>query len=392
MSHSPYSELFAALGLLAFQREDKATFSSLTTVPNWWQRLYPDQSGQDAINIGQECPFLEKFLVDAEQFWQTGQTGKMDLGCWNEDDPQGGQLRLAAKAVNAGPAHFLLIEQTICDIQQRPLQEARKSELKQLATLATTENKEELLRQTGDLLERLVGESTSELNKTNNEQRTEIEVHKKAEEQAKQALNENESLVKEVHHRVKNNLQIISSLIDLQTRNIEDPKALEAFEDNRNRIFTLALIHENLYDNKQLANIDFSAYANGLIQMLNDVYDGESRGIELDLDLGQINIGIDAAVPCGLIVNEIVSNAFKHAFTDGKRGTIGLKVSSEEEGEICLCAWDNGSGLPAELNLERPDTLGLRLVKTLAGQLGGSIELTNPDGAHFELRFRDRSK
>ncbi len=392
MSNTPFPDLFAALDILVFQREDETAFKALATMPDWWQRLYPDQGGQRVLNIGQQCPFLGNFLIDAEQFWQAGQAGKIASGIWYEDDPRGGQIRLEAAAANVGAAHYLLVERADGHVQQDLLQKAREGELKKLATLAAKEHEEELLRQTSELLERLVEESTVELNRANGELCAEIKVRKQAEEQARQALAENEVLVKEIHHRVKNNLQIISSLIDLQMRKIEDPKALKAFEDNRNRIFAIALIHESLHNNKQLANIDFSSYANELIQMLNDVHDGDAQGIELELELEPVNIGIDAAVPCGLIVNEIASNAFKHAFTNGQSGTIGLKLRNGEQGEILLDVWDDGSGLPPELNLERPDTLGLRLIKTLTGQLGGKIELNNAGGTRFELRFHDRSK
>lgn len=392
MSDTIYPELFVALDILAFERENETALKPLAAVPAWWQRLYPNQSGQSAYHIGSECPFLENFLIDAEQFWQTGQAGKISSGIWYEDDVLEGQIRIEAAAINVGDAHFLIIERADGHVQQDLLQKARESELRKLATLAAKEHEEELMRQTSQLLERLVEESTADLNKANEELRGEVEVRKRAEEQARQALVENEVLVKEVHHRVKNNLQIISSLIDLQINKIDDPKALEAFADNRNRIFTLALIHENLYDNKQLANIDFSTYVNGLIQMLNDVYNGDSRGIELTLELEQINLGIDAAVPCGLIVNEIVSNALKHAFAKGQTGILGLKLRYGQENEILLDIWDNGSGLPAEMNLEQPNTLGLRLIKTLTGQLGGKIELKDRDGTRFELRFHDRSK
>lgn len=268
------------------------------------------------------------------------------------------------------------------------MSDTHNSEFKNLSALAAAGREEELLRQ----VERLVAEKTAELSETNRALRAENEARKQAEEQAQQALAENEALVKEIHHRVKNNLQIISSLIDLQMRKIEDPKAVEAFEDNRNRIFALALIHENLHENKELAHIDFSTYTKALVQMLNDAYDGEEQGIVLTLELEQINIGIDAAVPCGLIVNEIASNAFKHAFAKGQSGTIGLKLSRDEAGETRLDLWDNGVGLSAEKNLDRPDTLGLRLIKTLTGQLGGKIELDNQGGTRFELRFHDRSK
>lgn len=255
------------------------------------------------------------------------------------------------------------------------------SELENLSALAAPGREEELLQQ----VERLVAEKTAELSEENT-------ANKQAAEQAQQTLAANEILVKEIHHRVKNNLQIISSLIDLQMRKVEDPKAVEAFEDNRNRIFALALIHENLHDNKELAHIEFSTYTKALLQMLNDAYDGEEHGIALKLELQPINIGIDSAVPCGLIVNEIASNAFKHAFAKGQSGTIGVKLSRDELGEIHLDIWDDGIGLPAENSLERPDTLGLRLIKTLTGQLGGKIELNNQRGTRFELRFQDRSK
>lgn len=212
---------------------------------------------------------------------------------------------------------------------------------------------------------------------------------RQAEARLRQSLAEKEVLLQEVHHRVKNNLQVIISLTRLQTRQIDEPRTLRLMEDNLARVRAMAMIHENLYKAADLAHIDFSSYLAELLRHLSASYGvGDRIGLQTAVELA--HLGLDEAVPCGLMVNELVANALKHAFPEGRRGHIrvGLKESG---GQCLLTVEDDGIGLPAGLDPEGGATLGLKLVSTLAGQIGGRLVLANDGGARCSIFFPSRA-
>jgi PAS domain S-box-containing protein len=214
---------------------------------------------------------------------------------------------------------------------------------------------------------------------------------KKAEEKINEALAEKVVLLKEVHHRVKNNLQIISTLLDLQSEGIRDKEALEAFMDCQDRIKAMALIHERLYESTDMASIDFAGYVEGLSTYLFNTYLIDPGLIRLKVEAEGILLGIDRAIPCGLIVNELVSNALKHAFPDNRQGEIRIGFHGGEDGRITLRVEDNGIGLPAAMDITKTDTLGLQLVNLLARQMLGEVSLERENGTVFIVRFSDQS-
>jgi PAS domain S-box-containing protein len=211
--------------------------------------------------------------------------------------------------------------------------------------------------------------------------------HKAAEEQIRSSLKEKEVLLKEIHHRVKNNLQIISSLLNLQSGYIQDARALEVFKEGQSRVRSMALIHEKLYQSKDLARVDFSEYVRNLTAYLFRSYEMNSGRVGLTIQAEDVMLAVDAAIPCGLIINELVSNSLKHAFAGGRSGEISITLRPENEGRLTLVVADNGGGLPADLDPRNSSSLGLQLVNTLARQLGGSIEITNGSGAEFKITF-----
>ena len=214
---------------------------------------------------------------------------------------------------------------------------------------------------------------------------------KKAEEQIQKSLKEKEILLKEIHYRVKDNLQIISSLTGLQARYIKDEQVLELFKESQNRIQAIALVHDMLYRSKGYANVDFIDYIKNLADKLVKTYSIDSSRTELKLAIGDISLGVDQAIPCGLIINELVSNAFKHAFPISFMGKaeVGIAFHQGEGNKIELIVKDNGVGIPKNMDIRKTESLGLRLVIILAeDQLGGEVELDRKVGTKVIVRFK----
>lgn len=219
-----------------------------------------------------------------------------------------------------------------------------------------------------------------------------ITERRKADELIKSSLQEKVILLKEIHHRVKNNLQIISSLLNLQANYIEEPGALKMFNESRDRVRSMALIHEKLYGTKDLAMVDFAGYIRGLTKELFKTYRIDPNRIGLRIDVKNIQFNIDMAVPCGLIINELVSNALKYAFPqDGRaKGQILVSLKRRRNGQLELMVSDDGVGLPQEIDLRHANTLGLRLITILGEeQLGGEITCDRSGGTTFRIRFQE---
>jgi two-component sensor histidine kinase len=214
-----------------------------------------------------------------------------------------------------------------------------------------------------------------------------------AEDLLRASLAEKDVLLKEIHHRVKNNLQVISSMLSLQAYALCDPAALKAFAESQDRIRSMALIHEKLYRSQDLAGIEFGSYLKDLAAYLIRSYQRRERPIELHIEADGVRLGVDQAVPCGLIVNELVSNALKHAFPAGAGHRISgsdmihIRLESEREGYLSLIVGDNGVGFPQNVDFDHTDSLGLQIVNTLVGQLDGEISLNGTQGAEFKITF-----
>jgi len=207
------------------------------------------------------------------------------------------------------------------------------------------------------------------------------------EERIKKSLKEKELLLQEIHHRVKNNLQIIISLLKLQSRYIYDKRDLEIFNKSRARVETMSLIHEKLYKSVDLANINMTNYLRDLAGHLFKAYGVNPADFKLTVNSDEVNVGIDTAIPCGLIINELVSNALKHAFRINQKGEIEINICIKE-GSIILIISDNGVGLPKDFDIEKTDSLGLQLVSTLIRQLDGEITINSSSkGTAFTITF-----
>lgn len=215
-----------------------------------------------------------------------------------------------------------------------------------------------------------------------------ITIKKQAEKETFESLKEKEVLLKEIHHRVKNNLQVISSILNLQSSFVYDPKTLSILQESRNRIRSMAIIHENLYRTTNFSSIDFAGYIKNLVINLSALYQREDYKIDIIYDLQQVEISLDQAVPSGLIMNELITNSLKYAFVNKQVKKNQLIISmKEEEGIIYLRVKDNGIGLPANFEIGRTDTLGLQLVVTLVEQLDASLDYKIDGGTDFLISF-----
>jgi len=213
-----------------------------------------------------------------------------------------------------------------------------------------------------------------------------------ANSQLKEMIEEKDILLQEIHHRVKNNLNIISSLLSLKSSGLTSASdAVSAFEESKNQIYSIALVHEKLYQYKSFTKIDMKDYIEKLISKLHTSM-ADYGNVTYSLQLDAICLDINRAIPCGLIINELVTNAFKHAFSDRKKGEIGIGLFHTDQQELMLCVSDNGIGLPENIDIQNPDTLGLQIVHLQTTQLKGNISVQNKNGAVFTITFPFKTK
>jgi two-component system response regulator len=219
---------------------------------------------------------------------------------------------------------------------------------------------------------------------------SDITEQRKNQEKIKASLQEKVVMLKEIHHRVKNNLQVIYSLLNLQSGYIRDPEAQGMFRECQGRVKSMALIHEVLYRSEDMARVGFADYVRTLVENLYRSYGFRTPPISLQIDVKDVMLELDTAIPCGLIINELVSNAFKYAFSEGQAGEIYVGICPIEGDRYRLTVRDNGKGFPEEIDFRNTESLGLQLVNTLTGQLGGSIELNLSGGTEFVITFTDQ--
>ncbi len=208
-----------------------------------------------------------------------------------------------------------------------------------------------------------------------------------AEERIKKSLQEKNILLKEIHHRVKNNLQIISSLLNLQSRSIDNEKYLNIFKESQNRIRTMALVHEKLYQSDDLGHINLPNYLYNVAMNLFHSYRSNSREINLKTDIEDISMDIELAIPCGLIVNELISNSIKYAFPEDRHGKINLEVKLMNDEFYEMVIKDDGIGIPDSISFEKTPSLGLQLVRALVNQINGEMSLFKNNGTKFVIKF-----
>jgi len=242
------------------------------------------------------------------------------------------------------------------------------------------------LEQNQENLEHVVTEQTSELIKTNRELEEEIDSRDIIEKNLQHALEENKVLLREIHHRVKNNLNVVASLLSLQSQEIktvEDAKS--AFQKSHDRIHSMALVHGELYKSSDYSHIDMKPYISRLLENLEYQY-GKTDTIDLELKIEDIRLNINQAVPCGIIINELATNALKHAFPNGRKGRIEVGLLQQNE-SYQMYVKDDGVGLPGSFHIGNTDTLGYQLVVLLVKQIGGTLSVSKETGTSFVVDF-----
>ena len=247
------------------------------------------------------------------------------------------------------------------------------------------------LAQDAEVARKMAEQTAGALAASNAELEREIEQRSLAEERALASVREKEVLLSEIHHRVKNNLAVISSLFYLQSTHTQDEQTLRTLQEGQDRVRSMALVHETLYQSESFAALDFAEYTQMLCDQLFRSYGPAAGNIRMRTNLENVSMGIDLAVPCGLILNELVSNALKHAFPNGRGGEIVVTLRYNESGACSLQVADNGIGVPADRDLTATRTLGLRLIRSLARQLDAQFELIpRSPGAEARLTFQVR--
>ncbi|MFZ6751010.1 PAS domain S-box protein [Undibacterium sp. Ren11W] len=214
-----------------------------------------------------------------------------------------------------------------------------------------------------------------------------ISDRKQKEGRIQEALKEKDLLLGEIHHRVKNNLQVVHSLLSLQSSLINDVAVKGMLMDSQNRIQSMALIHQTLYQSNNFARVDFGDFLEALLPTLLNSYAIDNQKIALKIDAGSVYLPINSAIPCGLLINELITNSLKHAFLEHRKGQISVTLSPTEHNQILLIVSDNGAGIPDDLDIENIETLGLRLVTLLSQQLNGILTIQRRDPTTFTLEF-----
>jgi two-component sensor histidine kinase/sensor domain CHASE-containing protein len=245
------------------------------------------------------------------------------------------------------------------------------------------------LRKIQEGLETRVRLRTADLTAVNEKLEQEVLERKRAEEKIKGSLKEKEMLLKEIHHRVKNNLQVVSSMLKIQSEYSQDKKTVDMFQESQNRVRSIALIHEMLYQSENLSKIDFSEYIQPITTNLMRTYGVDPIRIKLNINVKDVFMDLDRAIPCGLIINELFSNVLKHAFPEGRQGEVLIDLFQESSQEFTLLIKDNGVGLPIGMDFKNTDSLGLQLVNALVDQLGGAIVFEGRVGTTFRITFHN---
>ena len=253
---------------------------------------------------------------------------------------------------------------------------------------------EKALHQLNEELEKRVEQRTTELKQSNQLLHQEVSERKQAESKLRNSLQEKEVLLKEIYHRVKNNLLVVSSMLELQANCLEDPEIIKMFQHSQDRLHSMALVHEQLYRSQNLKELDLRKYIVALVDKLSGSYDLSEQGINFLLDTETIYVNIETAHSCGLIINELAANALEHAFRGRQKGNIWIDLHQDET-QITLQVKDDGVGFPEDFDFINSDSLGLKLVRILTRQIEGEMKISSIHGTCFtitfaELDYRDR--
>jgi PAS domain S-box-containing protein len=258
-----------------------------------------------------------------------------------------------------------------------------------ITDIETIKQAEQAIQCANEDLERKVVERTAALIRANKDLIAEIAAHGRAEAEILQSLEEKDVLLREIHHRVKNNLQIIISLMNLQSRSITDKTVLGSLMDCQSRVRAMALVHERIYQSHAIAEINLKDYLDYLTKQIAQFYNIRQQQIGITVTMDDLIVDIDTVIPTGLIMNELISNSFKHAFPDGRKGAICIECTPRGADRIRIVYHDTGTGIPAGFNWKQAESLGLQLLNSLTDQLDGTIELVPGEGTTFIIEIKN---
>ncbi|MHC4537865.1 MAG: histidine kinase dimerization/phosphoacceptor domain -containing protein, partial [Planctomycetota bacterium] len=266
--------------------------------------------------------------------------------------------------------------------------EGRPATLNFLSDITERKLVEEELSRYRDQLEEFVKERTVKLINANEQLQVEITERKLTEEQLKTSLKEKELLLQEIHHRVKNNLTVISSLFSLSSRRSDNPEVIGLLREAQAKIYTMALIHSQLYDSGNFDAINMEEYIRKLVAYLSQMYDLREKRITFVIQHSDVTLSLTQAIPCALVLNELISNVFKHAFQERESGTFEIAMKQSSYGAVTIRVKDDGSGIPQEIDLDRVDSLGFKLVRNLVRiQLRGTMQIQRHQGTEVIVEF-----
>ncbi|MDH3972942.1 MAG: response regulator [Deltaproteobacteria bacterium] len=247
------------------------------------------------------------------------------------------------------------------------------------------------LKKTNADLEQIVADRTKALTETNEALKSEIEERKKAEEEVTNALGEKNALLREVFHRTKNNMQVICGMLELQSQFIDDDILSNILKKTESRIMSMALVHDMLYKSKSLFLIELGQFIRELSINMQERYSSLNNNISFHFDLSEIPLNIDSAIPCGLVINELLANALMYAFPGGRAGSVSVAVSREKDDMIKITIADNGIGMPQGFDLKHVDSYGLKIASSIVEkQLQGNIEIVRSAGTAYEITFKEK--
>jgi PAS domain S-box-containing protein len=258
-----------------------------------------------------------------------------------------------------------------------------------ITDIETIKQAEMVIRCANEDLERKVVERTDALIRANEELIVEIAAHGRADAANLKSLEEKDVLLREIHHRVKNNLQIIISLMNLQSRTITDKNVLGSLRDCQSRVWAMALVHERIYRSHAIAEINLKDYLDYLTKQIIQIYDIRQHRIDITVTMDDLAVDIDTVIPTGLIMNELITNSCKHAFPDGQEGMIFIECTEQGADRIRIVYHDTGAGIPAGFDWKRAESLGLQLINSLIDQLDGTIELVPGEGTTFIIEIKN---
>jgi two-component sensor histidine kinase len=271
--------------------------------------------------------------------------------------------------------------------RRKALEKANEQLNREVQARKAVEN--ELVKAHG-ALEHRVKERTRELSQANERLQVEVARRMRVEEHLKASLKEKDVLLSEIHHRVKNNLQIISSLLALQATRVHDEKVQDALSDCQNRVRSIALIHERLYRSRDVAKVDFGEYMDDVLRAFQQTHLEKAGSVAISTHVDEVHLGISLAIPCSLIINELVTNCLKHAFPGDRHGVVNIEFHRDADDSYVLTVRDDGVGLPPDLDHRTTSSLGLQLVVNLTElQLRGTLQVVSGPGTTFTVRFRD---